>query len=140
METGELNSRDVSLVFVVQASLEVCKDEIVDGLHIRDWEICSGMCNSFLLESKDALVAVREKTQTCCGSQNSVDVKGYRKVISDVHRAIAFMEAHEIARERFKEEFCSNLSASENRVLDESRAQSELAEQLLRSVDPVRLE
>lgn len=141
MESGEVDSRDVSLVFVLQASLEVCKDEIANGLHIRDWEIAADMYTSVLLKTKDAIGAVREKTQGCC-SKHTYDNKGYLKVISDVHRAVAFTEAHEIARERFKEEFCSNnaLSASENRVLDESRAQSEQAEQLLRGVDKQRLE
>jgi hypothetical protein len=138
-ENGELDGRVEFLAYVLQQGLEFTHDAVVKGSKLNDWEMSQIMTPKSLNRaekvSKSILTLGGHYNKSILADDRAHTVE-YKNLRFDVHRAMAFIEAHRLARELFKQQFQDGEFAEEaEMVMKESDAQVLQAKDMLNSLD-----
>lgn len=140
LQRGEINSRegDGFLVYALFQSLEYAQDAATNGQPLNDWEASRLVSNAGTNRVKNQTKKVRDRLG--CRSHDVVHAltSGGEQIRLDVLRAVAFIDAHKEAKERFEEQFAETsdeFTAAERLIMDESDEQVLEAKKLLESMD-----
>jgi hypothetical protein len=131
IKNGEIDSRSGIISLVMLQSLDVAFDEVSQGKQLKDWEaaqIGHVIGDRALLIFGNLSSMLRKKRRTIKES----------KKIHKVRIALALIEAHRVALERFKNEFVEKdgeYNTPEHMVVEESEHSVESAKMALAEVD-----
>eukprot|EP00978_Attheya_sp_CCMP212_P034946 scaffold149528_cov46-Attheya_sp.AAC.1 len=131
---GELDTREGILSFTLLQSLDIAADEASKGGSLKDWEFGSLFKDSFnrrVNRFLNWLFVLHNGLRT---EDINLLSKDHFALKIDVHRAVAFTQAHRFVQERFKAEFLgAQFSDAAEVVLQESEAEVLQAEKDLAS-------
>eukprot|EP00978_Attheya_sp_CCMP212_P017738 scaffold47753_cov58-Attheya_sp.AAC.6 len=138
-ENGELDGRVEFLAYALQQGLEFTHDAVAKGSELNDWETSQittpKSLNRAEKVSKSILTLGGQCNKSILADDRAHTVE-YKNLRFDVHRAMAFIEAHRLARDQFNQQFKDGEFAEEaEMVMKESDAQVLQAKDMLNSLD-----
>lgn len=143
VNNGAMDARqfDGILVFSLFESLDQSADDASKGRPLNDWRHSQIEFNRWIYEGKRRVSVGKGKVQqsVCCGPE-LIDYLsiGKAQAALEISRGLAFIFAHREAQNKFRSYFAERRVAvppAEKLVLEESAAQVEEAENLLKSFD-----
>lgn len=147
LENGGLDGRDGYVSFALIQSIDFASSDVDKGLPLDDWNATHIADNFFHRKWVTSAAKWWEKTvnkKYCCVtySKNRVGddrahTLEYRKLKVKILRALSFLEAHRQARNVFTKQLSdsSGVAANENTVLEESKAESDAAQEVIDSAN-----
>lgn len=147
LANGEMDGRDGFVSYALLQSIDFASSDVDKGLALDDWNAAHLADKAFTKRCVESASKAWEKTVTnkyCCAGYSKSRVGDdrshtleYKKLKVKVLRALSFMEAHRQARKTFSEQLSDSTSvdATENVVLDESKAETDAAQKELDEVE-----
>jgi hypothetical protein len=145
IEQGELDPREYNgfLSYSLLQGIEFAHDESQKGKPLNDWALSQVTSNEYIDQTEDifhrlyrCLTVRRGHPEERMHTLADADPLHYQQLRLVVIRAFSFMDAHRDAQDRLGDEFGSatgETAAAFRIVLEESKAQVSLAENVLRS-------
>lgn len=140
-QRGELDGREAFVGYALCQGLDFSADEVSKGARLTDWD-ASQIVSKGIMDRATHILKRLYRLEFLCRKKEDLDKRArsdeYEKLTYDVHRALAFIDAHQFAQEHFWEEFGEKpdgFSAAAKTVMEESDRQVRRARKLLASGD-----
>lgn len=140
-QRGELDGREAFVGYALCQGLDFSADEVSKGERLTDWD-ASQIVSKGIMDRATHILKRLYSLEFLCWKKEEMDKRArsdeYEKLTYDVHRALAFIDAHQFAQEHFWEEFAEKpdgFSAAAKIVMQESDRQVRRARKLLASGD-----
>jgi hypothetical protein len=138
IDHGEMDGRQLHVAYALIQSLDIASSDVDRGAQLNDWAAANIAAASHL-----KIYAQMMRVEKCANSKRyQGDARGhtskYQQQRIDVLRALSFIKAHEEALEKFKAQFedpDGSFCESEQRVVDEVKAEMASAREVLKSCD-----
>lgn len=139
-DRGEMDGRAAFVSYSLLQSIDVASSNVDKGAPLNDWEAAHIVETSQLKLLQivyTQLIKLLKYTKLYQGDDRAHTLK-YQKLRLDVLRALAFIEAHEDALKKFTGQFADSdgeFRESEKTVVDEVKAEMQLAREVLETSD-----